>query len=97
MNTTLTNLATFAAALAVVLMVAASTPALAKSRAAQAGHAARAQAVEQVITQDGVSLDRAQALRDCNNQVASFKEYTWGGNAPSQIYRSCMAKHGQPE
>jgi hypothetical protein len=97
MNTTLTNLATFAAALAVVLTVAASTPALAKSRPAQAGHAARAQAIEQVITQDGVSLNRAQALRDCNNQVASFKEYTWGGNAPSQIYRSCMAQHGQPE
>ena len=93
MKTTLTTLAT---ALAVVLTVAASTAALAKSRA-QAGHAARAQATEQVITQDGVSLERAQALRDCNGQIASFKEYTWGGNAPSQIYRSCMAKHGQPE
>jgi len=95
MNSALTSLATFAAALAVVLTVT-SAPALAKSRA-QAGHAARAQAIEHVVTQDGVSLERAQALRDCNNQVTSFKEYTWGGNAPSQIYRSCMAKHGQPE
>ena len=96
MNTTLTHLASFAAALAVVVTVAASTPALAKDRV-QAGHAARAQAIEQVITQDGVSRDRAQALRDCNGQVASLKEYTWGGNAPSQIYRACMAQHGQQE
>jgi hypothetical protein len=97
MNSALTNFATFAAAFAVALTVASSAPALAKSRTAQAGHAAHAQVLNGVIAQDGVSRDRAQALRSCNDVAASFKEYTWGGNTPSQVYRSCMTQHGQPE
>ena len=97
MKISLINFGTFTAALAVALTIAASTPVLAKSRAAQAGHAAHAQAIEQVVTQDGVSLDRAQALHDCSDKAAAFKEYTWGGNQASQIYRSCMAQHGQQE
>jgi hypothetical protein len=97
MTTNLIKFGKFTAAVAVALTVAVSTPALAKSRGAQAGHAARAQAIERVITQEGVSLDRAQALRFCNDLAVPFKEYTWGGNQASQIYRSCMAQQGQLE
>jgi len=83
------------AALALGLAVAATAmPALAKSRATHPGHAARAQAIEGVI--DGVSPDRARALRECNDRVASFRDYAWGVTQ-IELYRSCMAQHGQPE
>ena len=45
---------------------------------------------------EALTPDRAQALRDCNNATSGMKETTWGSTiAPS--YRSCMARHGQPE
>jgi hypothetical protein len=91
---TFRNFTTTAAALAIALTVV-SAPAFAKSRG-QGGHEARAQAVEGVLVQDGVSRDRAQALRECNNRAAPFKEYTWG-NTQSDLYRVCMVQHGQPE
>lgn len=85
----------FIAALGVALTLA-SAPALAKSRAAHPGYAARAQAIEAVVAPDGVSRDRAKALRECNALAAPFKDYTWG-NTQSDLYRSCMTQHGQPE
>jgi hypothetical protein len=78
-----------------VALTLVSTPGLAKSRV-NIGHAAQAQSVEAVIAPNGVSRDRAQALRACNDLAAAFKEYTWG-HTQSDIYRSCMTQHGQPE
>lgn len=66
----------------------------AKGPASHFGLNAHAQAIETVI--EGVPADRVQALRDCNNQVAGFTEYTWH-NTHAALYRSCMANHGQPE
>ena len=39
---------------------------------------------------------RDTALRDCSNQAQGYSEDTWG-NTESQVYRSCMASHGQAE
>ena len=89
-STTFRNVAT---AFAVALTLA-SAPAFAKSQLSPAARAAHAQAFEAV--QDGISLDRAQALRECNGQVFSLKNYTWG-NTQTDLYRSCMTQHGQPE
>ena len=86
---------TFTAALAVALTLA-SAPALAQSRVHQGGYAARAQATQSLIVQDGVSIDRAQALRSCNDLAAPFRNATWG-HSQDDVYRSCMARHGQPE
>ena len=90
------NFRNFTAALAVALTVI-SAPALAQGRANHAGFAARAQAqIQNVITQDGVSSERAQALRACNALAAPFKDYTWG-NTQADLYRSCMTQRGQQE
>jgi hypothetical protein len=89
------NFRNFTAALAVALTCA-SAPALAKSRATHVGHAVLMQATDGVIAPDGVSPVRAQALRACNDLAAPFKNYTWG-NTQSDLYRSCMTQHGQPE
>jgi hypothetical protein len=87
------NYLTFIAVAAIGLTVA-SAPALAKSRGTQLGHEARAQAIESVA--DGVSLDRAQALRDCNQLAEPIKGYTLI-TSQFAVYRNCMAQHGQPE
>ena len=86
------------AALALGLALAATaTPTLAKSRAIHPGHAAQAQAIEGTIDDGaGVPPNRAQALRECNDLAAPFRDYAWG-NTQVDIYRSCMAQHGQPE
>jgi hypothetical protein len=79
---------------AAIAVATASSPALAASY-----HKKRAGFNAYGATQDAMeamSPDRAQALRDCNGQAARFLEYTWGVQA-SQIYRSCMTQHGQPE
>ena len=85
----------FIAAFGVALTLA-SAPALAKNGAAHPGYQARAQAIEAVAAPDGVSRARARALRACNDLAAPFKEHTWG-NFQSDLYRSCMTQHGQPE
>lgn len=87
------NYLTFIAVAAIGLTVA-SAPALAKSRGVQLGHEARAQAIESLT--EGVSLDRAQALRDCNQLAEPIKSYTLI-TAQFAAYRSCMAQHGQQE
>jgi len=90
-------LSNITAGLVLGLVVTSAVPALAGSRPVGPGYNARAQAVEQSISGDGiVSPDRAQALRACNDLAAPFKDYTWG-NTQADLYRSCMAQHGQPE
>jgi len=84
-------------ALALGLMLAASTsPGLARSRymAAQDWRNARAEAIPNSDMTVGGS--RSFALHDCNSKTASLKNYTWGDDK-TQRYRSCMARHGQPE
>jgi hypothetical protein len=43
-----------------------------------------------------MSSQREQALRECNAAVAKYKQYTWG-HQEIDIYRTCMANHGQQE
>jgi hypothetical protein len=93
MEMTMINFRRNTAALALGLALAATaTSTLAKSRALHSGQVARAQAQ----TVEGVSPDRARALRECSALAAPFKEATWN-NTEFDIYRSCMAQHGQPE
>ena len=93
------NFTHFTAALALGLALAAATPALAAQRSQHPGHAARAQAVptEQAVPgEDGVSSARAKALQDCAGASGGFTQHSWG-TTQSQLYRSCMAKHGEAE
>ena len=63
------------------------------------GHAARAQAVpadQAVPGEGGVSSARAKALQDCSSMSGGFSQHGWG-TTQSQLYRSCMAKHGEAE
>ena len=39
---------------------------------------------------------RASALRECNKAVANIYEYAWGVQL-ADVYRACMASHGQVE
>ena len=39
---------------------------------------------------------REQALRQCSVQSERLTNYTWGSQQ-SDVYRACMAQHGQPE
>ena len=39
---------------------------------------------------------RAQAIQDCNAEAAKYSEHLWGVTEIT-TYRSCMARHGQPE
>ena len=91
------NLSNIAAGLVLSLVVTSAVPAFAGNRHVVPGHNARAQVIEQSIGGDGiVSPNRARALRECNEQAAGFRDYTWG-HTQSDLYRSCMAQHGQPE
>jgi hypothetical protein len=47
-------------------------------------------------SEEGMSSNRAQALKDCNSQAAKYKQYTWG-DYEINAYRACMAQHGQQE
>ena len=89
---------TLSAALALGLaLAAAATPALAKHKTAMhPGHAARAQAMPGAAGGPIITGPRANALRECNDKVAPFKDYTWGVDQ-DQRYRACMSQHGQPE
>jgi hypothetical protein len=70
------------AALALGLAVTAGvSPALAQGRANYIGE---------------VTPARAAALRACTAQENKFVEYNWGSQEV-EIYRACMAQHGQPE
>jgi hypothetical protein len=51
---------------------------------------ARAQAVPRGIS------GREQAIRECSAAQQKYTQTTWG-DTESNVYRSCMATHGQPE
>ena len=79
--------------------LAGATPALAAQRIHQPGHAARAQAVQGDLagpSVEGVSGSRAKAIQDCMGTSGKFSQSTWG-NTSIQLYRSCMAGHGETE
>ena len=85
------NKTTAALALGLVLTVGA-TPALAKKQVAPPGYAAQARAMGDLP----LSVARAAAIHECNEKVAALKDYTWGV-IETDVYRACMAQHGQPE
>jgi hypothetical protein len=39
---------------------------------------------------------RAKALRECSIAADRFIQHTWG-DFEIDVYRACMARHGQPE
>jgi len=43
-----------------------------------------------------ISAARAAALQQCNRLAARYPLHDWG-NTQIQLYRSCMAQHGQQE
>ena len=43
-----------------------------------------------------MSRARAQAIHACSSEASKYVEHTWG-DVEFQIYRSCMARHGQKE
>jgi hypothetical protein len=91
------NLSNMTAGLVLGLVVTSAVPAFAGNRQVVPGHNARAQVIEQSISGEGlVSPERAQALRECNDRAAPFRNYTWG-HTQDDLYRSCMVQHGQPE
>jgi hypothetical protein len=93
------NFTNVTAALVLGLALAGASPALAGQRIHHPGHAARAQAVqsEQAIPgAEGVTGARAQAIQDCMGTSGKFSQSTWG-NMSIQLYRSCMAGHGEAE
>ena len=78
----MTSLSNVAAGLVFGLVLTATLPAFGANRVIAAGQNARAQAVMQDIGHDGiVSLDRARALRDCNDRVGGFAEQSLGTTA----------------
>ena len=84
-------------ALTLALAVAgAATPVLAAQRITHPGHAARAQAVPGDVGSDGISAQRAAAIRDCMNSSSKYSQSTWG-NRQFNEYRACMAGHGEVE
>jgi hypothetical protein len=96
---TMINFWNVPAAIVLGVTLASATPALAAQRVHHAGHAARAQAVqsEQAIPgAEGVSASRAKAIQDCMGTSGKFSQTSWG-NTQVQLYRSCMAGHGEVE
>ena len=91
------NLSNITAGLVLGLVVTSALPALGASRAVPPGYNARAQAIEQSIGGDGiVSPNRARALRECNDKAGGLRDYAWGVSQ-SDVYRACMAGHGEAE
>jgi hypothetical protein len=93
------NFTKVTAALVLGVALAGATPALAAQRIHHSGLNARAQAVqsEQALPGvEGVSGSRAKAIQDCMGTSGKFSQTTWG-NTSIQLYRSCMAGHGEVE
>ena len=88
------NFRNAATVLALSLAVMVATPAMAKS-AARPGHDARAQAIQGDVV-DGISVERANALRECSAIANRFDQKTWGVYQGAQM-RACMNQHGEPE
>ena len=45
---------------------------------------------------EGMSSGRAAAIHDCDAQAGKYKQYVWG-DYEIDVYRACMAQHGQQE
>ena len=45
---------------------------------------------------DQIDSARAQALRECSRLEQRYSEPSWG-HQEIDVYRACMARHGQPE
>ena len=94
------NLTNITAALVLGVALASATPALAAQHIHHPGHAARAQAVQSDLAGpggvEGVTGARAKAIEDCMGTSGKFSQSTWG-NTSIQLYRSCMAGHGEVE
>ena len=94
------NFTNVAAALVLGAALAGATPALAAQRIHHPGHAARAQAVQGDLAGpggvEGVTGSRAKAIQDCMATSGKFSQSSWG-NTQVQLYRSCMAGHGEVE
>ena len=91
------NFRNSALALALGLAVfAAGSPAFAKSAVHNPGHAAHAQALDADVGDGSLTPDRAEALRECNEIAAPFRQYTWGVYQGYKL-RACMNEHGQVE
>jgi len=58
--------------------------------------AASAQEVNGAIAAHGISAARAAALRECSVQAQRYPETTWS-SLEFEVYRACMARHGQAE
>jgi hypothetical protein len=91
------RLSHIAARLVLSLMVSSASPALGAARSTLPNYDVRAQATMQDVgREDGVSPDRARALRECNGRIAGLAEHLWGAHR-SAIYRACMAERGEVE
>jgi hypothetical protein len=90
------NLSNITAGLVLGLVVTSSLPALGASRVVPPGHNARAQATTQAIGDGIVSPDRARALRECNDLASPIKGHMLI-TTQFATYRTCMARHGEPE
>ena len=93
------NFTNVTAALVLGVALAGASPALAAQRIHHPGHAARAQAVQGDLDAPGVeglTGARAKAIQDCLGISGKFSQSTWG-NTSVQLYRSCMAGHGEVE
>jgi hypothetical protein len=45
---------------------------------------------------EGMSGNRAAAIHDCTGKAGKYKQYVWG-DYQIDMYRACMAQHGQEE
>jgi hypothetical protein len=80
----------------VFALALAASPALAQPHAS-IHHAAQAQSIQaQSIGAGGMTRHRAQTLRACNDLANRYSQPTFG-DMQSDMYRSCMAEHGESE
>jgi hypothetical protein len=97
---TMINFRNVTAALVLGVALAGASPALAAQRIHHTGHEARAQAVQSDLAGPGgvesVTGSRAKAIQDCMGTSGRFSQSSWG-NTQVQLYRSCMAGHGEVE
>jgi hypothetical protein len=86
---------------AVAFTTAVAAPAFAQSnnvRAWKGAFAAPAStsAYSAYAASSSVTASRAQAIQECNIGSGKLTQYTWGVTQ-LQVYRACMAQHGQQE
>ena len=82
-----------------VLAVASPASAAQKNKSTNAGRAANAQATEGEAggaNAPVMNKAREDAIRECSGKSNSLTQTTWG-YMQGNMYRTCMAEHGQPE